>query len=136
MDKQADSRKTSHMHPYHYSLIHHSLGVPKSMMKPPLFKLDDDYLEEGHQQAIGGITGTRIIRGGKSRGPAADTLVTESLLLRLTECESLSEIRVLSLRNQQLSECLKTLAQCENLTVAYLQGNFISEKDMSYLQSF
>jgi Leucine-rich repeat (LRR) protein len=62
--------------------------------------------------------------------------VTESLLLRLTECDSLQEIRVISLRNQQLTGCLKTLAKCENLTIAYLQGNFIQEKDLMHLQSF
>lgn len=63
-------------------------------------------------------------------------MVTESLLLRLTECETLQEIRVISLRNQQLTGCLKTLSKCENLTIAYLQGNFLQEKDLMFLQSF
>ena len=77
--------------------------------------------------------GTRLAgntRDANGHQQASDTLVTESLLLRLTECDSLQEIRVISLRNQQLTGCLKTLSKCENLTIAYLQGNFIQEKDL------
>jgi len=59
-------------------------------------------------------------KNGQSNNTENESLVTESLLLRLTECESLSEIRVISLRNQQLTGCLKTLSKCENLSIAYL----------------
>lgn len=63
-------------------------------------------------------------------------MVTEGLLLKLTECEDLSEIRVISLRNQQLTQCMKVLSSCENLTIAYLQGNLIQERDLINLQNF
>lgn len=56
--------------------------------------------------------------------------------MRLTECDKLSEIRVISLRDQHLTGCLKTISRCENLTIAYLQGNFLQERDLMYLQSF
>ena len=49
-----------------------------------------------------------------------DSLVTEGLLLRLTDCDSLDEIRVISLRNKELTSCLRMLAQCYNLNIAYL----------------
>lgn len=49
-----------------------------------------------------------------------ESIVNEALLLKLTECEDLTEIRVISLRNQQLSSCLKILGKCENLTISYL----------------
>jgi hypothetical protein len=39
-----------------------------------------------------------------------DTLVNEALLLRLTDCETLDEIRVISLRNKELSSCLRKLS--------------------------
>ena len=35
--------------------------------------------------------------------------VTEELLLELTDCEHLEDIRVLSLRNRQCRQCLKVL---------------------------
>lgn len=41
-----------------------------------------------------------------------DSLVTEALLLRLTDCDSLEEIRVISLRNKELTSCLRMLSQC------------------------
>jgi Leucine-rich repeat (LRR) protein len=56
--------------------------------------------------------------------------VTEELLLSLTECKSLSEISVLSLRNKQLTTCMKVLSQCVNLMIAYLQHNRIQLFDM------
>jgi len=131
------------MHPYHYSLIHHSLGVPGSAMQPPLYHLDIDNQQSGPHTGggltgEGGILGKRLnqnTRGdGRTGNEGNDSLVTEQLLLRLTECESLTEIRVISLRNQGLTGCIKTLSRCENLTIAYLQGNFLQEKDLMYLQ--
>ena len=56
--------------------------------------------------------------------------VTEELLLSLTECKSLSEISVLSLRNKQLMACMKVLSQCVNLMIVYLQNNRIQLFDM------
>ena len=69
----------------------------------------------------GGVMGKKLTGGATERANQGnDSLVTDALLLRLTECETLSEIRVISLRNQQLTGCLKTLSKCENLTIAYL----------------
>jgi Leucine-rich repeat len=65
-----------------------------------------------------------------------DSLVTEALLLRLTDCDTLDEIRVISLRNKELTSCLRMLSQCQNLNIAYLQGNRIHLQDMMYFQSF
>jgi Leucine-rich repeat (LRR) protein len=65
-----------------------------------------------------------------------DTLVTEALLLRLTNCETLDEIRVISLRNKELSSCLRKLSQCLNLNIGYLQGNRLNLQDLMYLQAF
>jgi Leucine-rich repeat (LRR) protein len=65
-----------------------------------------------------------------------DTLVTEALLLRLTDCETLDEIRVISLRNKELSSCLRKLSQCLNLNIGYLQGNRLNLQDLMYLQAF
>jgi hypothetical protein len=39
-----------------------------------------------------------------------DSLVTEPLLLRLTDCDTLDEIRVISLRNKELTSCLRMLS--------------------------
>ena len=65
-----------------------------------------------------------------------EAIVSESLLLQLTDCDTLDEIRVISLRNKGLTSSLKVLASCENLTIAYLQGNMINLQDMMYLQMF
>lgn len=65
-----------------------------------------------------------------------DSLVTEGLLLRLTDCDTLEEIRVISLRNKQLSSCLRMLSLCIQLNIAYLQGNRLHMQDMMYLQTF
>ena len=62
-----------------------------------------------------------------------DTLVTEGLLLRLTDCDTLEEIRVISLRNKELTSCLRMLSQCQNLNIAYLQGNKLNMQDLMYL---
>ena len=98
-DYKPDTRKLVHMHPYHYSLIHHSLGVPLSSMQPPLYHLDPEYQTGGAQTGEGGVIGTKFAAGDRNV-QGNDSLVTDSLLLRLTECEQLSEIRVISLRNQ------------------------------------
>ena len=60
-------------------------------------------------------------------------VVNEDLLLQLTECEHLDEIRVFSLRNKQLTQCLRQMSECENLTILYLQNNLISLKDLHNL---
>lgn len=51
--------------------------------------------------------------------------VTEELLLELTDCDHLEDIRVISLRNRQVKQCLKCLAGASNLTILYLQNNQI-----------
>ena len=63
-------------------------------------------------------------------------VVNEDLLLQLTECEHLDEIRVFSLRNKQLTQCLTQMSECENLTILYLQNNLINLKDLHNLQYF
>lgn len=49
--------------------------------------------------------------------------VTEELLLELTDCEHLEDVRVISLRNRQCRQCLKVLSSCQNLSIVYLQSN-------------
>jgi len=75
------------MHPYHYSLIHHSLGVPLSSMQPPLYHLDPEYQNGGGGAVTGdgGVVGKKM--AGDRNAQGNDSLVTDSLLLRLTECE-------------------------------------------------
>lgn len=52
--------------PYHYSLIHHSLGVPSTGMQPPLFHLDIDNQQSGPHTGGGlggeggGVLGKRL----------------------------------------------------------------------------
>lgn len=46
--------------------------------------------------------------------------VTSELLLELTDCQHLDEIRVVSLRNRQCKTCLKVLSECANLNIIYL----------------
>lgn len=43
--------------------------------------------------------GKKLTGANADKNQGNDSLVTEALLLRLTECETLSEIRVISLRN-------------------------------------
>lgn len=64
------------------------------------------------------------------------SIVTEELLLQLTDCETLEEIRVISLRNKQLKQCFKVLSSCSNLTIAYLQNNQIMVKDLNFIHTF
>lgn len=64
------------------------------------------------------------------------SIVTEELLLQLTDCETLDEIKVISLRNKQLKQCFKVLSSCPNLTIAYLQNNSIMVRDLAFMQTF
>ena len=62
--------------------------------------------------------------------------VTEELLLELTDCENLEDVRVISLRNRQCKQCLKVLSGCVNLNIVYLQNNQLLVKDLTYLHTF
>ena len=62
--------------------------------------------------------------------------VTEELLLELTDCEQLDDIKVISLRNRQIRQCMKMLSKCPNLTIIYLQNNQLLVKDLTYLHLF
>jgi hypothetical protein len=63
--------------------------------------MGNDDTQKGALTGEGGITGKGFTAGGAGDAKEGnDSLVTEALLLRLTECETLSEIRVISLRNQ------------------------------------
>ena len=62
--------------------------------------------------------------------------VTEEELFRLTDCEHLDDIRVISLKDKQCKQCLKVLQGCANLTILYLQNNCLLPKDLAYLQTF
>ena len=64
------------------------------------------------------------------------SIVTEELLLQLTDCETLEEVKVISLRNKQLKQCFKVLGSCPNLTIAYLQNNMIMVRDLTFLHTF
>jgi|DEB0MinimDraft_12_1074336.scaffolds.fasta_scaffold333698_1 hypothetical protein len=50
------------MHPYHYSLIHQSQGVPVGAMREPLYHLDVGASNEhsGGHMIGNGITGTKL----------------------------------------------------------------------------
>jgi len=57
-------------------------------MQPPLYHLDPEY-QSGAGGAVtgeGGVVGTKMA-GGDRNVQGNDSLVTDSLLLRLTECE-------------------------------------------------
>ena len=64
------------------------------------------------------------------------SLVNDQLLLGITDCDSLEEVRVISLRDKRLTQCLNSLVRCPNLTIAYLQNNIIAPRDLSFLQMF
>jgi len=55
------------------------------------------------------------------------------MLMDLTETNKTSEIRVLSLRNKNFRSCLEQLANCQNLQIAYLEGNQLQERDLTNL---
>lgn len=57
------------------------------------------------------------------------------MVLSLTDCRELSEIKVVSLRNKNLKSIFKTLCKCPNLQEAYLQGNRIINRDLIHLGS-
>ena len=46
--------------------------------------------------------------------------INEELLLSLSECHSLDEIKVVSLRSKALQNCLKVLCKCTKLAILYL----------------
>lgn len=98
---------------YNYSQIHQSPGVPLTSNKSPTYQLQSALPEPTYANS--------------------DSLVTEQLLLQLTDCDTLDEIRVISLRNKQLVTCLRVLSKCDNLSIAYLQGNCINLQDIMYL---
>ena len=61
------------------------------------------------------------------------TEATEEMLLNLTDCKRLSEIKIISLRSKNMTKCFNLLSKCTNLTAAYLQNNQIIFKDLNYL---
>ena len=62
--------------------------------------------------------------------------VNEELLLFNSDCEKLSEIRVVSLRKKQLTQGMRMLSECEHLSILYVQHNMFSVKDLHHLQFF
>jgi hypothetical protein len=64
------------------------------------------------------------------------SIVTEELILEFTDCESLEDVRVISLRNRQIRQGIKVLSQCPNLNIAYLQNNQIMVKELNFLHTF
>eukprot|EP00347_Sterkiella_histriomuscorum_P006457 403352701 len=113
------SQKLGHLISYNYSLVHQSPGIPLTSNKAPIYALSSD---------------TPLLTGQPIQQNSSEMLVNETLLLQLTDCDTLDEIRVISLRNKDLNTCLRVLANCENLTIAYLQGNSINLQDLMYMQ--
>jgi len=60
----------------------------------------------------------------------------EETLLELTECESLDRILVISLRKRGYTKFMKTLANCENLKIAFLEFNEPSLEELKFLAYF
>jgi Leucine-rich repeat (LRR) protein len=60
--------------------------------------------------------------------------ISEELLLQLTDCDHLDQIKVISLRNKQLRQVFQLLCSCSNIQIAYLQGNAISSKDLEFMK--
>jgi hypothetical protein len=103
---------------YNYALLHQSPGLPTHGYLAGVYQLDGDRPNQGNDpnQSL------PITMNPRTNN---DSIVTEGLLLRLTDCNSLEDIRVISLRNKELTSCLRMLSQCANLAIAYLQGNRI-----------
>jgi hypothetical protein len=89
---------------YNYSIVHQSPGVPLTSngAQQIVYHLDGDKPTLAENQANGPLQ-----MNPKTNN---DSLVTEALLLRLTDCDSLEEIRVISLRNKELTSCLRMLS--------------------------
>ena len=62
--------------------------------------------------------------------------ITDETLLDLTECATLNEILVISLRNRKLVSFLRLLSYCKNLRVAYCQNNRVSPVEIALLPRF
>ena len=63
----------SHNYHYHYSLIHHSLGVPASGLQPPIYHLDIDNMQSGPHTGGGPISGEGGLLGTKLKGEYLST---------------------------------------------------------------
>jgi hypothetical protein len=85
---------------YNYALVHQSPGMPNSGIGTGVYQLEGDKMD-AHSLS------TPIVLNTKTQN---DSLVTEGLLLRLTDCDNLRDIRVISLRNKELTSCLRMLA--------------------------
>lgn len=96
---------------YNYSIVHQSPGIPLTSngAQPLVYHL------EGDKPTLSDNVPLQM--NPKTNN---DSLVTEALLLRLTDCDTLEEIRVISLRNKELTSCLRILSQCTTLNIAYL----------------
>ena len=60
-------------------------------------------------------------------------MLKEEALFKMTDCNSLSEIRVIAMISKGYVNPAQTLAACENLSIAYLSGNRPSMEDLLFL---
>lgn len=60
----------------------------------------------------------------------------EQTLLELTECDSLDKIMVISLRKRGYTKFIKTLSNCANLRIAFLEFNEPPLDELKFLSYF
>jgi Leucine-rich repeat (LRR) protein len=78
----------------------------------------------------------KSLRDQKSKRQSDRVTITPDLLLELTDCERLDQIKVLSLRNKGLNNAISEISICPNLQIAYLQGNRLTSLDLNFITSF
>lgn len=66
----------------------------------------------------------------------SESQLNKNQLLERTQCQDILDIRVISLRNKGLSHVMQTLSLCQNLVIAYMQGNKLSMSEFNYLPRF
>lgn len=55
------------------------------------------------------------------------------MVLKLTDCATLNEVNVIAIRNWDYTKILGRLSECQNLMIAYLNGNRPTFEDLKFL---